>query len=37
MLNSLKNGMVLISYTLAALSGMFFVSGIAVLAGGTRR
>ena len=37
MLNSLKNGMVLISYTFAALSGMFLVSGIAVLAGGTRR
>lgn len=37
MLKTIKNGMILISYTFAALSGMFFVSGIAVLAGGTRR
>lgn len=37
MLTTIKTGMVLISYTFAALSGMFLVSGIAVLAGGTRR
>lgn len=37
MLNVIKARMVLISYTLAALSGMFFVSGIAVLTGGTGR
>ena len=37
MMNTIKVGMTLISYTFAALSGMFFVSGIAVLSGGNRR